>query len=91
MDCLTECPICYKKYGEQTDDGNWFLCKDGIDNSNFRDTNPCKHYFCVCCLKNMFNHGEVPYTCPLCRSDITEWLEEGYNDDDDDDDDDDDE
>lgn len=81
---MKECPICYREYGMQPC-GERFLCKDGVDNSMHRDENSCPHYFCVGCLQDLCEKNEPPYSCPLCRVDITEWLLENYYDDSDDD------
>ena len=80
MDCEEECPICYNKYGEQSD--GEFLCKDGKCNSDMSDL--CTHYICVkCCkiLRNNFIEDEDEdneVNCPLCREDWTEWIKGHY-------------
>jgi hypothetical protein len=67
-----ECPICYKKYGEQ-DDYN-FLCKDGKINSDYADV--CKHYICEECCGMLAKQDEIK--CPLCREDWTLWIHSHY-------------
>ena len=67
------CPICYLNYGEQ-EDGS-FLCKDGIDNSDYES--PCKHYICVTCCRKMCkvaSEAKDEVRCPLCREDWTQWI-----------------
>ena len=90
------CPICYSEYGPQED--GTFLCKDGINNSDYEST--CKHYICVeccdkMCRKAVYDRDEVQ--CPICRYDWTQWIiyrykdDSYYNDDDEDEDEDEDE
>lgn len=79
------CPICYETYGEQSDGS--FLCKDGIDNSNFET--PCKHYICVKCCLGLIkdkNEDDDEVKCPMCREDWTEWVFNRYGSDSDSDD-----
>jgi hypothetical protein len=73
MENATECPICFKTYGDQPD--GMFLCKDGKDNSEFADQ--CKHYFCVECCNHLANASSIVF-CPLCREDWTEWAQQQY-------------
>ena len=83
MDCKTECPICYVKYGEQ-EDGK-FIYSDGKWNSDMSGL--CKHSICVKCKKILRNKfiEEEEVKCPLCRENWTEWIESHYTTDESDD------
>ena len=81
-----QCPICFELYGE---DGDFFRCKDGIENSEI--ISKCRHWCCVHCWQSIYNlHKENDY-CPLCREDITDWLKTHYASEDEDEEEDDDE
>nr|WPF46791.1 MAG: hypothetical protein [Lake Baikal virophage 12] len=67
-----ECPICYKKYGEQEE--GYFLCRDGKENSYYADA--CKHYICVECCHKLI--GQETVLCPICREDWTQWIHSRY-------------
>lgn len=72
MEDSDECPICFHSYGTQPDES--FLCRDGIDNSNFESA--CKHYICVTCVYELSKQDEV--RCPMCREDWTDWVNSHY-------------
>lgn len=77
MDSNNECPICFKTYGYQYDDDDedeYFLCKDGKNNSDISEN--CKHYICVECCEALSEQIEI--NCPLCREDWTDWIHSRY-------------
>lgn len=61
MDDETTCPICLEEYSRD----EWIL-SDGNMNHNI-DSN-CKHWFCIHCLRKMFEHRI--FNCPICRENI---------------------
>jgi hypothetical protein len=64
------CPICLRDYDRNT------LLKDGIQNSDC--ISDCNHWACVECWEQIYyQHNDID-TCPICRSDITDWLQSHY-------------
>ncbi len=66
------CYICRVEYNRDT-----YILKDGPENSGVYKNCPCRHYFCVPCIEQMFYHDIN--TCPICRFDWTEWIYTHYN------------
>lgn len=62
------CPICLEAY-------TWRKPKDGVRNSEYKVR--CPHYCCCDCWVELYdkNEGEKK-RCPICRANITEWLED---------------
>ena len=61
------CPICYS-----TD-----IIKDGLINDEETTTKPsCLHYICVDCLFRL-EYNRIR-KCPLCRADMTAFLNKNY-------------
>ena len=65
------CPICLEAYDR--DSGK---LKDGIRNSNYESN--CPHWCCCMCWDEMYKQDKDEYGCPICKRDITEWIEETY-------------
>jgi len=61
------CPICLEAY-------TWRKQKDGIRNSEYKVK--CPHYCCCDCWLELYekNEGEKK-RCPICRANVTDWLE----------------
>ena len=74
METEEACPICFVNYGQQDDEDETFICKDGKNNSFF--VTSCKHFCCVICIRKMSEQEEV--RCPICREDWTEWCHGHY-------------
>jgi len=70
------CPICLEAYDR--DSGK---LKDGIRNSNYESN--CPHWCCCMCWDEMYKQDKDEYNCPICKRDITEWIDETYGEDDD--------
>ena len=60
-----ECPVCYCSN----------VIVDSPENSPFKLG--CKHYLCVECWCELCKRGDVK--CPMCRRDLTKWLEWFYD------------
>ena len=60
-----ECPVCYCSN----------VIVDSPENSPFMLG--CKHYLCVDCWYELCKRGDVK--CPMCRRDLTKWLEWFYD------------
>ena len=65
-----ECVICF-----ESED----LIYDGPSNSDI--PTKCMHYFCIYCWEEMYRLNIT--NCPLCREDVTDWLETLISSDDD--------
>jgi len=65
------CPICLEAYTPQKQ-------RDGIRNSN-EHKSKCPHYCCVPCWLELYdkNEGEKK-RCPICRANITKWLDDNH-------------
>jgi hypothetical protein len=73
-----QCPICLEAYDR--DSGK---LKDGIRNSTYESN--CPHWCCCMCLEEMYKQNEDDRCrCPICKRDITEWMDETYGEEDDD-------
>ena len=61
------CPICLDAYTPQKQ-------KDGVRNSEYKVK--CPHYCCCDCWLELYekNEGEKK-RCPICRANVTDWLE----------------
>jgi hypothetical protein len=70
------CPICLEAYNR--DSGK---LKDGIRNSGYESN--CPHWCCCMCWDEMYKQNKDEYNCPICKRDITEWIDETYGEDDD--------
>lgn len=69
------CPICLEAYDRELG-----RLQDGIRNSDFESN--CPHWCCCMCLEEMYKqHGGIECRCPICKRDITDWLEAHYEDD----------
>lgn len=64
------CPICLEAYTPQKQ-------RDGIRNSEYKSR--CPHYCCVPCWLDLYskNEGEKK-RCPICRANLTNWLEDNH-------------
>ena len=62
------CPVCLEAYTVQKQ-------KDGIRNSD-EHKSKCPHYCCCDCWLELYekNEGEKK-RCPICRANVTDWLE----------------
>jgi len=65
------CPICLEAYTPQKQ-------RDGIRNSD-EHKSKCPHYCCVPCWLELYdkNEGEKK-RCPICRANITKWLDDNH-------------
>jgi hypothetical protein len=65
------CPICLDAYTPQKQ-------RDGIRNSD-EHKSKCPHYCCVPCWLELYdkNEGEKK-RCPICRANITKWLDDNH-------------
>lgn len=61
----TNCPICYVEY-----DRDKCILKHGPSNTDIED--PCPHYFCVDCLRDLQERRIL--NCPICRKDWSEFI-----------------
>ena len=62
------CPICLETYTVQKQ-------KDGIRNSD-EHKSKCPHYCCCDCWLELYEKNEgKKKRCPICRANVTEWLE----------------
>ena len=61
------CPVCLDAYTPQKQ-------KDGVRNSEYKVK--CPHYCCCDCWLELYekNEGEKK-RCPICRANVTDWLE----------------
>lgn len=61
------CPICLEAYTSRKQ-------KDGVRNSEYKVK--CPHYCCCDCWLELYekNEGEKK-RCPICRANVTDWLE----------------
>ena len=61
------CPVCLDAYTPQKQ-------KDGVRNSKYKVK--CPHYCCCDCWLELYekNEGEKK-RCPICRANVTDWLE----------------
>ena len=61
------CPICLETYTSRK-------MRDGIRNSEYKVK--CPHYCCCDCWLELYekNEGEKK-RCPICRANVTDWLE----------------
>ncbi len=69
METETCCPICFEEYSRER-----LILKHGIQNTDYGKDSKCKHWFCVNCIMKMYFKNI--YECPLCRTDISEFIEE---------------
>ena len=61
------CPVCLEAYTVQKQ-------KDGIRNSEYKVK--CPHYCCCDCWLELYEKNEgKKKRCPICRANVTEWLE----------------
>ena len=68
-DAEDECPICLEKYSLEPKN---LRLKDSPSNSDIYENCPCRHYFCLSCIEDMYLNGI--HHCPLCRFDFSDWL-----------------
>ena len=62
------CPICLETYTVQKQ-------KDGIRNSD-EHKSKCPHYCCCDCWLELYEKNEdKKKRCPICRANVTDWLE----------------
>lgn len=61
------CPVCLEAYTPQKQ-------RDGVRNSEYKVK--CPHYCCCDCWLELYekNEGEKK-RCPMCRANVTDWLE----------------
>jgi len=71
------CPICLEAYDREIG-----RLKDGIQNSNYESN--CPHWCCCMCWDTMSRQDNDTYSCPICKTDITDWLKTHYYSDSDD-------
>jgi len=65
------CPICLEAYTSQKQ-------KDGVRHSD-EHKSKCPHYCCVDCWIDLYNNNEIKKKrCPICRANITKWLEDNH-------------
>jgi hypothetical protein len=57
------CPVCLL-----TNEENHSL----IDNMQNHEFDGCKHFICISCIQQMYEHDIV--SCPVCRGDITRLV-----------------
>ena len=71
---LPQCPICLGTLS--SDDG----CANGVGNSDSRAAaaarTPCSHVFCRPCLMAALTRCNGPPRCPLCRKDLSRFLQQ---------------
>ena len=65
------CPICLEAYGEDNP-------ADSIRDSTYESN--CPHWCCMPCWTKMLEQDQDEYCCPICKRDISNWLEENYRD-----------
>ena len=61
------CPVCLDAYTPQKQ-------KDGVRNSEYKVK--CPHYCCCDCWLELYEKNEgKKKRCPICRANVTDWLE----------------
>ena len=68
----TTCPKCRLPYTNP--DGSVVVCKDSPQNSDM--ISECFCWMCVNCWQDCYNNGDSD--CPLCRKDVSDWLDSHY-------------
>lgn len=65
------CPICFEEYTSNK-------MRDGIRNSEYKSR--CPHYCCIDCWINIYNNvSNTIKRCPICRANVTGWLEDNHH------------
>jgi len=64
------CPICLEEYSRDN-----YILKDSNDNHEIESD--CKHWFCIHCLRKMFEHRI--FNCPICRENIIRLVSTYYH------------
>jgi len=66
------CPICFEEYTPSK-------MRDGIRNSEYKSR--CPHYCCIDCWINIYNdESNTKKRCPICRANVSKWLEDNHQD-----------
>jgi hypothetical protein len=64
-----KCPICLEAYTSKKQ-------RDGVRYSEYKIK--CPHYCCVPCWIDLYYNKDKIKRCPICRANITDWLEENH-------------